>query len=713
MAKDVDASAWRCARVTDAGSQTADGEPWSVAPAGRPTEEPQTITKPTLKNMKSSKIAVGTWILILCASAAAYGQSIRDRWQEMPATPENFAMVMRMKTPTVAQFDTLWNVVQQYCATDADTCFLLTTHAVRITKNHSVKRLHGEALYLHGRAVIEKDTAAGLNLLRSAREILQQEKKMDTPVMLESFLGLYYARINQYEKALSYQLNALEMAKARKDTASFIRPLMAIGGVYFHLGSLDKAQTYVSEAIKIVEASHEEQPLPTMLSNQAMIFQQMGDQYKAMADTATTAAQVFRDSAAFHYNQGVAATSKGLALARKFAIPTDIVNLLTTLSSLKNSLGDYKTSQSIGQEAMAMAEKLGIPFFLAKSHLNLAVAQRNLGLYADALRHAQAGYAIVEKDPRAGHSYVFEHELFEIYKATGRADLALPLLEKAMDRLKDETKSGIQSAIADAETKYQTAEKEKEILELAIANERVSKQRNYLLMGGIVLGLFGFLGYRFNQVEKDRNDKKAFAEALIFAQEEERKRIGRDLHDGIGQSLLMIKKLMDNTVGVTLENQKMITTTLEEVRAISHDLHPFQLDKFGLTATINDMVLKVEQSTDLFITRDIEDIDKVLDAKSEIHLYRAIQEALSNIVKHAEATAAKVSVQNKADKIVISILDNGKGFDLELAVATSKSLGIRTMHERISAIGGKLKIEKGETNGTYINITVPKLKRNA
>ncbi len=298
----------------------------------------------------------------------------------------------------------------------------------------------------------------------------------------------------------------------------------------------------------------------------------------------------------------------------------------------------------------------------------------------------------------------------EIHKAMGRADLALPFLESAMERLKNKIGNDTKQAIADAETKYQTAEKEKEILELAIANDRISKQRNLVMGGGIILGLLGFFGYRLNKVNKDRNDKKAFAEALIFAQEEERKRIGRDLHDGIGQSLLLIKKQMDNTAGVTLENQQMITATLEEVRSISQDLHPFQLDKFGLTATISDMVLKIEQSTDLFITREIDDIDNMLDPKSEIHLYRTIQEALSNIVKHAGATAAKISVNNRPDNIQVSILDNGKGFDLELAVVTSKSLGIRTMHERISAIGGKLKIEKGEASGTQVNITVSKSK---
>ncbi|MEZ4988681.1 MAG: ATP-binding protein, partial [Saprospiraceae bacterium] len=178
--------------------------------------------------------------------------------------------------------------------------------------------------------------------------------------------------------------------------------------------------------------------------------------------------------------------------------------------------------------------------------------------------------------------------------------------------------------------------------------------------------------------------------------------------DGIGQSLLLIKKALDNTEGIAVENQQMIAATLQEVRSISQDLHPFQLEKFGLTATIIDMMRKVEQSTSLFITSEIQDIDQVLDAKSAIHLYRAIQEAFSNIVKHAEATAAKITIENKADTINVSIRDNGKGFDVELAVAASKSLGIKTMHERIAAIGGKLKIEKGATNGMHILITIPK-----
>ncbi len=660
--------------------------------------------------MQNENITIRAIILILFISTIAQGQGIRDKWREMPPTPEYFAIVMRMGVPTEPQFDTLWNVVQQYYGKNPDTSLLLAEHAVEITKNHKLKKLHGEALYLQGKVVIQNDPAAGLELLLSAREILKDEKEIDTRPIVEGFIGAYYARTNQYEKAIEHQLNALDLAKEKKDTFNFVKPLMEIGGIYFQMRNLDKAQEYLNEAKKMLATTDEEEPLPRILSNQSKIFVYIGSNYKAIADTVGTNAALYRDSAELYFRKGLEAANEGLSVAKKLNVPAYILAGTIALARVQNSMGDYRAAESSGKEALLMAENLGVPMYLADCHLSLSKSQRNLGLYADAMQHGQAGFAIVEKDPRAGKAELFEVELFEIYKAMGRTDLALPLLEKAMERLKDRIGMDTKKAIADAETKYQTAEKEKENLELAIANDRISKQRNLIMGGGMMLGLLGFFGYRLNKVNKDRNDKKAFAEALIFAQEEERKRIGRDLHDGIGQSLLLIKKQMDNTVGITLENQQMISATLEEVRSISQDLHPFQLDKFGLTATISDMVLKIEQSTDLFITREIEGIDKTLDPKSEIHLYRTIQEALSNIIKHAGATAAKVNIKNMVDKIQVSIMDNGKGFDLELAIVTSKSLGIRTMHERISAIGGKLKIEKGEASGTQVNISVPKSK---
>ncbi|MEZ4685968.1 MAG: sensor histidine kinase [Bacteroidia bacterium] len=248
---------------------------------------------------------------------------------------------------------------------------------------------------------------------------------------------------------------------------------------------------------------------------------------------------------------------------------------------------------------------------------------------------------------------------------------------------------------------------EKEVVELEAKNAQIKTQRNGLIGGSLIAALLAFFGYRFFKIRKERNDKIAFAEALIFAQEEERKRIARDLHDGVGQSLLLIKKQLTATHNVTQENQQLISDTLEEVRSISRDLHPFQLEKFGLTAAIDEIIHRVEKSTDLFISKEMDTIDKVLTEKGEINLFRTIQEAFNNIVKHAEATAAKIRITRDAQAIMVNIQDNGKGFDHELTIVTSKSLGLRTMFERIAAIGGQLKIEKGTTKGTMILIRIP------
>lgn len=133
-----------------------------------------------------------------------------------------------------------------------------------------------------------------------------------------------------------------------------------------------------------------------------------------------------------------------------------------------------------------------------------------------------------------------------------------------------------------------------------------------------------FLAFRFYQIRKERNDKVEFTEALLYAQEEERKRIARDLHDGVGQSLLLIKRQLKENHLVTLESRSMISDTLDEVRSISRNLHPFQLEQLGLTSAIENTFENVEQSTGLFISKEIDNVDDGLSAKAQIHVFRVV-----------------------------------------------------------------------------------------
>lgn len=208
--------------------------------------------------------------------------------------------------------------------------------------------------------------------------------------------------------------------------------------------------------------------------------------------------------------------------------------------------------------------------------------------------------------------------------------------------------------------------------------------------------------------KKEKNDKKAFAEALINAQEEERKRIARDLHDGVGQSLLFMKKQMVSQHEVTVENQQLISQTLEEVRAISRDLHPFQLEKFGLKSALQSVILNVEKSSNIFVSNLlINEVDD-LPSRSKIQVFRAVQEAFNNIMKHSKASAAKLSISDLGIYLEITIQDNGIGFDSDVIKSPTNSLGLRTIKECMDSIKGKFTIQKNEPSGTILTFKVPK-----
>jgi signal transduction histidine kinase len=115
----------------------------------------------------------------------------------------------------------------------------------------------------------------------------------------------------------------------------------------------------------------------------------------------------------------------------------------------------------------------------------------------------------------------------------------------------------------------------------------------------------------------------------------------------------------------------------------------------------------VADSTGLFITKELDPVNDLLSPQAQIQLFRTVQEALNNIVKHAEATAAQVQIKQEGKEILVTIRDNGKGFDAEIAVAKMKSLGLKTMNERIQSLGGQFKIEGNDPQGTVIHIRLP------
>lgn len=220
----------------------------------------------------------------------------------------------------------------------------------------------------------------------------------------------------------------------------------------------------------------------------------------------------------------------------------------------------------------------------------------------------------------------------------------------------------------------------------------------------ITLIISSILFWMFRQQQLRKQLQESFSEDLMQSQEDERARIAKDLHDSVGQQLTLIKQRLQEKGDSDIS--QLTHNTLEEVRHISRGLYPAILKQLGLSGSIEQLLYDVDEQTDLFVSADIDDIDDFFDEKAALHIYRFVQENVSNVMKHAFAKAISVTIQQEQKTILITIKDNGKGFDV-LEKQKNNSLGLKTLQERIRILEGTLTIESNAETGTKTTAQVP------
>ncbi len=226
----------------------------------------------------------------------------------------------------------------------------------------------------------------------------------------------------------------------------------------------------------------------------------------------------------------------------------------------------------------------------------------------------------------------------------------------------------------------------------------------------------GFLAGAFNQMvatlNNTINELRAVSLRLLSAEEAERQRIAREIHDELGQTLTALKfaLLLAARKSADDENiraaQKMATAAQEKARTLSHELRPAMLDDLGLKATLEWYVDRIEQRADLAISLEITIDEAALPSGIKTSLYRLVVEALTNIRKHAQAAAAEISLLQSGGLLHLTIADDGVGFNTE-TLRTTHSLGIAGMRERVNLLRGQFSIQSTVGAGAKIKITLP------
>jgi signal transduction histidine kinase len=221
------------------------------------------------------------------------------------------------------------------------------------------------------------------------------------------------------------------------------------------------------------------------------------------------------------------------------------------------------------------------------------------------------------------------------------------------------------------------------------------------------------------EVVENRRDLRRLSAKVVHAQEEERRRIARELHDEIGQALTAMKTELTLTehhgglsgkAAQSLAQARSITErTIETVRNLSELLHPATLDDFGLPDTLASYLKSFSERTGVRTELVQDRMAPRMPAELEVSAYRIVQEALTNIAKHAEATTCRVFVQHLPYSLLLTVEDDGKGFDPKRSAAGGDrgGLGLVGIRERASELGGTFRLEGSPGKGTRVTVELP------
>lgn len=497
-------------------------------------------------------------------------------------------------------------------------------------------------------------------------------------------LAFCYFAMGQHEKAMQNDLKALQWFEKTNN-------ITGKGGVYDNLALVSlytrnykDAEVYFDKAMASFKEVNDTVNMFTSLYNKIILYQEMGHpkEYELIKSTYL----LFKKSK-------LKDESLELSLSSFYI---QILLREGRISEAEKLLGDMKLMVEKLKSATADIEYL---IALAEYEIGSGKGITDIPLIEEALKAAeeqedyqnQVAFAEVLKS-----NAVLEKNYKQAYFYSEK-------LKHAENKISDHT---IIAKTMELDKLYETKRKEKQIAlqKETIYNGKITIALLFSLLMVLLLVVFiVFSRQKQNKIKKENKRAKIYTKKLLDKTEEERRRIASDLHDSVSHELLNLKH---SIVGNTPNSGEKIDSIIRDIRSISRNLHPVMFEKVGLSASINQMLDRAQSINQLMVTSDIV-YSGTLSVSDELQVYRIIQEALSNIIKYAEAVAAKIIIRESQEDLMIQIKDNGKGFNVSETLSKKDAFGLHNIIQRSKAIGGHAKIHS-DKNGTIITIDLKK-----
>lgn len=476
--------------------------------------------------------------------------------------------------------------------------------------------------------------------------------------MTDHCIGIAYYLMRNYPLSLSYYRQSIAMAQKLGKPEGAAYSYNGIGVIYKELHQYDTALYYLNQSYALAVKTSDKTLLSHNLSN-------LGEVY----------------SLQHHDEQALTYLNKAHALQLELSDQRGMAETDVLTGELYLRQKNFGTARSAFGAARLIATRAELRDILKNAFKGLSAAYQ--GLHED-------GKAL---------------EAYQAYAA-----------------LKDSLYTSESTRqIADMQTKYDTEKKEHEnallLQENEIKNLQISKEKSqkYILISSFIflalLGLVYYNRHRLQQKNKLLRERELRTQAVFQAQEQEKARLSKDLHDGVGALLSLIKLNISGIEpggphdALLVQTKDLASRAMKEVREVSHSLMPGLLARAGLRAALGELVGQVNASGAVNMVLN-DGMDVKLKPEAELAIFRMIQEAVNNLLKYADATQASISLLQKPGALLITIADNGRGFD-QSELAEGSGNGLDNLASRAGMFNGSAHVTSDPGQGATVTIQLP------
>ena len=496
-------------------------------------------------------------------------------------------------------------------------------------------------------------------------------------------LGNIEADKGNNTEALSYYQLALESASRANDELTRAHILKNIGALYISWKQFEKALAYYEEALQLAIVRNDRELEADCYNNKGTAYEQMLDYQRAL-DVYSRALDIYEAQG----NMG------GVAMS------------LSNRALVYKAIGQTGKAAAAYKYAIHLSDSLGDQWMSAAILGNLGNLYGEQGRLDEALLYCNMA---IEKS-RPIEAIEIELDAYEsignAYALAGNYQEAFKYQKLFTEKNKEFLNAENSRQLNELAVKYETTEKEEELLRLENEN------RAFLRFSTIIILLLLIVALTVIAIiitRKNRMREKELSQALYKGETDERRRIAQDMHDSIGQQLtvinMRISSVQKDDEGNIERIESMVGTAMREVRSITHRLMPEVL-RFGLGPALRELLDNVKANEHFSTRLKLHEaaLSGLSDPDVQLHVYRIIQEVVSNMIRHSGADLIEVNLELHKGHYKLQVTDNGKGIRKD-NMDNATGIGWKNIHARAVMLGAKLEISPAGTNGTLVQLT--------